>query len=132
MKHVYYHFLYQIRNSILCPAFGSVAMCELGITAGWVGMVIGTVLIGLLLLKSTEKLKHNWALKRLEHLICAVQVPIQLWLCLYFSEISFEAGSDEDVRVSLFITYFGINAFNFAINGILSYLEMITKERFCQ
>ena len=34
-----------------------------------------------------------------------------------------DAGSHEDVRIIIFISYFGLNALLFLINGILSFLE---------
>lgn len=126
---VYFHFLYAIRRKILCPALGSVAMCELAETAGWMGVVTGNVLISLLLLKSTEKLKNSRVLKKLEYLICFVQVLIQLWLAFYFTLLADDAGSTEDVRIIIFISYFGLNALLFLINGILSFLEELTRDR---
>ena len=125
---VYFHFLYAIRKKILCPALGSVSMCELAETAGWMGVVTGNVLIGLLLLKSTEKLKHSQALKKLEHLICFTQVLIQLWLGAYFTCMAADAGSHEDVRIIIFISYFGLNTLLYTINGILSFLDELTRE----
>ena len=126
---VYYHFLYAIRRKILCPALGSVAMCELAETAGWMGVVTGNVLICLLLLKSGEKLKNSRVLKKLEYLICFVQVLIQLWLAGYFTVMAADAGSHEDVRIMIFISYFALNALLFLINGILSFLEELTRDR---
>jgi hypothetical protein len=126
---VYFHFLYAIRRKILCPALGSVAMCELAETAGWMGVVTGNVLICLLLLKSTEKLKHTRVLKKLEYLICFIQVLIQVWLAVYFTMMAEDAGSHEDVRIIIFISYFGLNALLFLINGILSFLEELTRDR---
>jgi len=126
---VYFHFLYAIRRKILCPALGSVAMCELAETAGWMGVVTGNVLICLLLLKSTEKLKNNRVFKKLEYLICFVQVLIQLWLAVYFTIMAADAGSHEDVRIIIFISYFGLNTLLFLINGILSFLEELTRDR---
>jgi hypothetical protein len=126
---VYFHFLYAIRRKILCPALGSVAMCELAETAGWMGVVTGNVLICLLLLKSTEKLKNSRVFKKLEYLICFVQVLIQLWLAVYFTIMAADAGSHEDVRIIIFISYFGLNTLLFLINGILSFLEELTRDR---
>jgi hypothetical protein len=104
-------------------------MCELAETAGWMGVVTGNVLICLLLLKSTEKLKHTRVLKKLEYLICFIQVLIQVWLAVYFTMMAEDAGSHEDVRIIIFISYFGLNALLFLINGILSFLEELTRDR---
>jgi hypothetical protein len=104
-------------------------MCELAETAGWMGVVTGNVLICLLLLKSGEKLKNSRVLKKLEYLICFVQVLIQLWLAGYFTVMAADAGSHEDVRIMIFISYFALNALLFLINGILSFLEELTRDR---
>jgi hypothetical protein len=40
-----------------------------------------------------------------------------------------DAGSHEDVRIIIFISYFGLNALLFLINGILSFLEELTRDR---
>ena len=131
-NYVYLHFLYAIRGKVLCPALGSVSMCELGLTAGYLGVVTGHVLAIILFLKSIEKLKHSKILNRLEYIICATQVPLQLWIAAYFTYTSTEAGSTDDIRVTLFISYFCFNALLFGVNGILCYLEQITRERYYQ
>ena len=129
-NYVYFHFLYAIRSKILCPALGPVSMCELGIQAGTAGIVTGNALICLLLLKSTKTLHHSRVLNRLETLICTVQVPAQMWLGMYFACMAADAGSHEDGRILIFISFFGLIALFFAIAGILSYLEEFSKERF--
>ena len=131
-NYVYLHFLYAIRGKVLCPALGSVSMCELGLTSGYLGVVTGHVLAILLFLKSVEKLKHSKILNRLEYLICGTHVILQLWLGAYFAIVSSDAGSTDDVRVTLFISYFCLNALLFTINGILSYLDQINRERYYQ
>jgi hypothetical protein len=60
------------------------------------------------ILKSTEKLKNNREFKKLEYLICFVQVLIQLWLAVYFTIMAADAGSHEDVRIIIFISYYTV------------------------
>jgi len=76
-----------------------------------------------------KKLKHTRVLKKLEYLICFIQVLIQVWLAVYFTMMAEDAGSHEDVRIIIFISYFGLNALLFLINGILSFLEELTRDR---
>jgi len=129
-NYVYIHFLYNIRTKVLCPSFGAVSVCEMGITAGWVGVVTGNILICLLLLKATERVKRIKLINRIEHFVCAFQVILNLWYALFFACMSADAGSTNDMRITMFISFFCANAFFFAINGILSILEQINRERF--
>ena len=128
-NYVSFHFLYVIKRKLLCPALGAVSVCELAETAGWMGVVIGWALIILVILKSSEKLKHNRILRKLEPLICFAQVLIQLWFGLYFACMIADAGSDEDLRTLVFVSFFALNTLLFTINGILSFLEELKRER---
>ena len=121
-------FLYISDQKILCPAFGSVSNCEVATSAGLFGMVSGYVLISLLLLKSTDTLKHNRILNSLEHMICAAQVPVQISLFAYFFYLTDGAFTGQDTRVLSFLTFFLLNALFFANNCLLSYLEFIATE----
>ena len=127
--YVNYHFLYVMKRKILCPSLGAVSVCELANTAGWMGVVVGNALAGLVMLQSSESLKHYRRLRRLESFICFVQVLTQLWFGLHFTYRIAEAGSGEDMRTLVFVSFFALNALLFAINGILSLLEDLKKER---
>ena len=128
-NYVNLHFLYVIKRKILCPALGAVSVCELAETAGWMGVIVGNALIGLVMLKSSEKLKHSRILRKLEHVTCFAQVLIQLWFGLYFTCMIADAGSDEDFRTLVFVSFFVLNTLLFVINGILSFLEELKRER---
>ena len=128
-NYVNYHFLYVIKRKVLCPALGAVYVCEYAETVGWMGVVTGNVLIGLLVLKSTENLKNNWILRKLEPLICFSQFLIQNYFIIYFTAMIDDAGSVEDMRTFVFVSFFMANVILFAINGILSFLEELKRER---
>ena len=128
-NYVDYHFLYVIKRKIFCPSLGAVSVCEDADRAGWIGVVVGNALIGLVMLQSSESLKHNRKLRRLECFICFIEVLRQLWFGFYFLLKIAEAGTGEDMRLCTFVSFFALNTLLFAINGILSLLEDLKRER---
>jgi len=108
---------------------GSSENCDLGLLIAQVGMITGNVLMGLVILKSTQKLRYNTMLGRIEHLVCAVQALAQLWFAWYFFCMSILATSTEDIRITFFVSYFLLTALFFAMNGLLSFLDQINKQR---
>ena len=129
---VYSHFFYWINSKLLCPAFGSEENCDLAALVGWYTGASGYILIILLLLKSTETLKYNWVLNSLEPMICAAQVPIQIFSCIYFRGLSIRTCTIKNFTVQMFLSFFILNALFFANNCLLSYLEFIANDRFDQ
>jgi hypothetical protein len=129
---VYSHFFYWINSKLLCPAFGSEENCDLAALVGWYTVASGYILMTLLLLKSTETLKYNWVLNSLEPMICAAQVPVQIFFCIYFRRLSIRSCTIKNFTVQMFLSFFILNALFFANNCLLSYLEFIANDRFDQ
>jgi len=128
-NYVLHHFQYILGHKVFCPALGSSENCDLGLLIAQVGMITGNVLMGLVILKSTQKLRYNTMLGRIEHLVCAVQALAQLWFAWYFFCMSILATSTEDIRITFFVSYFLLTALFFAMNGLLSFLDQINKQR---
>ena len=90
---------------------------------------IGYISLAIILFKSTETLKYNWVLNSLEPMICAAQVPVQIFSCIYFRRLSIRTCTIKNFTVQMFLSFFILNALFFANNCLLSYLEFIAKAR---
>ena len=114
---IYLHFMFILRNHIHCPALDTVSACELGINAGLVGAAVGYFLMSIIVLNI------------LESFLSFLGAMASFWCTLFFVVMSSDAGSTDDSRVSLFISYFLCTSLFFAINCVLSFLDYLARER---
>ena len=126
---IYLHFMFILRNHIHCPALDTVSACELGINAGLVGAAVGYFLMSIIVLKWVELIKQYRSLNILESFLSFLGAMASFWCTLFFVVMSSDAGSTDDSRVSLFISYFLCTSLFFAINCVLSFLDYLAKER---